>query len=1192
MSNPNVEEGTSSDIVGLSEINVPNNGLSNPNGPRINVEEFVNRPEFHPGGPQATGPRKPKSGRLGSLNGEYPLSSGSQGSEVIDLTLLDEERDNKQAQKALESNVIPPVSESLDDKPQHDKASKGGEEEEKEEEEDDDEIVELDPQEATKITAFKERSHKRLFHSPLLNDPAPVPHFPPNYLAKLNSLRQALSQRRLLLTEKQIALGSYARKMNALMQIFHRLKKEEQDNEQLIRIQSTGALDPQDIQKRLLENKKQMRALYHDRAVQQEQIESLKRMIHMLERDVQAEQNKYDVKPQIGGSTDRKILSDVDIKREELRKRYRMDVGLLQQAPGSSQSSQSHGVFGSSNGFLETADDQNDAQSVIREWENQQDVQVVGPAYYTNGQNNEESSHLSELLDNIKPDLPEDDDNDGQPSKPEGMITDLYKHQKIGLSWLVRMEKSKSKGGLLADAMGLGKTIQTIALIMAHKSEDLDCKTTLIIAPVSLLRQWYNEIKLHTTGVSVGLYHGTGKKQFKTFRDIKRFDVIMTSYTTLSYEFRRHYAKIFNENRISFTQNFIPDHGTGGDEYCSPFYSTDSHFYRIVLDEAQNIKNKVTIACKSVTTLSAKYRLCLTGTPMQNSIDELFPIIRFLRIKPYSREESFKVNISQPLKSDKSDEYDKSVSMNRLRALLRAILLRRNKDSKIDGKPILNLPEKHIIDKQVTMEPDEFETYQSIEKQLQTRAKRLLMEDGNFSNFLVLLLRLRQACCHTFLCEIGSVGKFEQFRFENIDNLCKAVERINLETKESITADLVSCLGDEITKGDTTTVAETKHESDDDVELIELLSSQQNNLKSEVNVSEDVLQFGFDSTPLGDIGTPDKFDVKQETASGSLDEEEKSEAISSHNGELKTEHADDSDMDVEMNFDQFKTDEEGVFTCSICFISYTFESAIRFPCNHKVCEDCIASFVEENKVDEKSVKCVECQDTFPTDRLIDYKTFKMKVIDGKSKYEIRTYVEECFKGKLSVAEKIKKLIVKHQGLVYSTKMQEALNLIEKILVDYPGEKIILFSQFTTFFDLLKFMFNKAGIPTLRYDGTMSLEKKDLTVQQFYQNPKYKIMLTSLKAGNVGLTLNCASHVIILDPFWNPYVEEQAMDRAHRIGQKREVFVYRILIQNTVEERIITLQNKKKSLINAAMDEKSIQSVSNLSRQDLRYLFGI
>jgi SNF2 family DNA or RNA helicase len=119
---------------------------------------------------------------------------------------------------------------------------------------------------------------------------------------------------------------------------------------------------------------------------------------------------------------------------------------------------------------------------------------------------------------------------------------------------------------------------------------------------------------------------------------------------------------------------------------------------------------------------------------------------------------------------------------------------------------------------------------------------------------------------------------------------------------------------------------------------------------------------------------------------------------------------------------------------------------------------------------------------------------------------------------------------------------------------------------------------------------MNITERNESVARFTDDPEVKIMLVSLKAGNAGLNLIAASHVILFDPFWNPYVEDQAIDRAHRIGQTKDVFVHRLLIENTVEDRIIHLQEQKRELISGALDEGGSMNVSRLDVRELAYLF--
>ena len=158
-------------------------------------------------------------------------------------------------------------------------------------------------------------------------------------------------------------------------------------------------------------------------------------------------------------------------------------------------------------------------------------------------------------------------------------------------------------------------------------------------------------------------------------------------------------------------------------------------------------------------------------------------------------------------------------------------------------------------------------------------------------------------------------------------------------------------------------------------------------------------------------------------------------------------------------------------------------------------------------------------------------------------------------------------------------------------MEKPREKVLIFSQFTSFLDFLEVPLRRQGLGYQRYDGSMSTKDREEAVRDFKTNPHVKLILISLKAGNAGLNLNCASQVIILDPFWNPFIEEQAIDRAHRIGQQHEVNVHRIVIPNTVEDRILALQEKKRELINTALDENAGKSLARLGIRELAFLFG-
>ncbi|KAL0375485.1 UNVERIFIED_CONTAM: Helicase-like transcription factor CHR28 [Sesamum radiatum] len=153
------------------------------------------------------------------------------------------------------------------------------------------------------------------------------------------------------------------------------------------------------------------------------------------------------------------------------------------------------------------------------------------------------------------------------------------------------------------------------------------------------------------------------------------------------------------------------------------------------------------------------------------------------------------------------------------------------------------------------------------------------------------------------------------------------------------------------------------------------------------------------------------------------------------------------------------------------------------------------------------------------------------------------------------------------------------------------EKAIVFSQWTSMLDLVEMSLKNSCINYRRLDGTMSIAARDKAVKEFNTDPEVDVMLMSLKAGNLGLNMVAACRVILLDLWWNPTTEDQAVDRAHRIGQTRPVTVSRLTIKDTVEDRILALQEEKRKMVASAFGEdQSGGHATRLTVEDLRFLF--
>lgn len=150
-------------------------------------------------------------------------------------------------------------------------------------------------------------------------------------------------------------------------------------------------------------------------------------------------------------------------------------------------------------------------------------------------------------------------------------------------------------------------------------------------------------------------------------------------------------------------------------------------------------------------------------------------------------------------------------------------------------------------------------------------------------------------------------------------------------------------------------------------------------------------------------------------------------------------------------------------------------------------------------------------------------------------------------------------------------------------------KSIVFSQYVNFLDLVHWRLRRAGFKCCRLDGRMTPQARDTVIKSFMSEADITVFLISLKAGGVALNLTEASNVFICDPWWNPAVENQAMDRIHRLGQHRPVRITRLVVENSIESRIIQLQDKKKALFDSTIG-KDAKALARLSEEDLQFLF--
>lgn len=314
--------------------------------------------------------------------------------------------------------------------------------------------------------------------------------------------------------------------------------------------------------------------------------------------------------------------------------------------------------------------------------------------------------------------------------------------------------------------MGLGKTIQAISLILTHphpryppgssysalspnsKAAAKDIpenigRGTLVIAPLALIKQWEREIAERVESshkLRVRVHHGPSRA--KDPRDLKNFDIVITTYETIRSE----------HNQSSLTEKANGDIDAVG---CFGIY-----WWRIVCDEAHTIKNRLAKGSIAACALKARYRWCLTGTPLQNNLDELQSLFKFLRIKPFNDLAVWKEQISRPMQQNKG-----TIAIERLRVVLGLVMLRRTKDvlkKDAEGKSgnQIRLPDRN--QEKIVGEFNAIEKafYEKLEERTEESLEKMMSGFGDFggklggsnmTSALVLLLRLRQACNHPHL---------------------------------------------------------------------------------------------------------------------------------------------------------------------------------------------------------------------------------------------------------------------------------------------------------------------------------------------------------------------------------------------------------------------------------------------------------
>ncbi|KAJ5716151.1 hypothetical protein N7493_008062 [Penicillium malachiteum] len=746
----------------------------------------------------------------------------------------------------------------------------------------------------------------------------------------------------------------------------------------------------------------------------------------------------------------------------------------------------------------------------------------------------------------------EDEEDDEEEEEEEALIIEglkvnLLPHQVEGVRWMCDKESGQRsakgivpKGGILADDMGLGKTVQAISLILKNRKPENDehsentesAKTkddedeppasrlstsTLVVAPLALIKQWEAEIadkieKTHRLRVCV--YHGTNRA--KTAASLDDFDVVITTYGTLTSEAATAAADKAKKSGI---------------------FSV--YWYRIILDEAHTIKNRNAKATQAACTLDAKYRWCLSGTPMQNNLDELQSLIKFLRIKPYNDLAAWRDQITRPLNNGRG-----GLAIQRLQVYLKAFMKRRtkdvlkqnqndNSDDDSTGEPKksngFKIVKREVIRVDAEFLEGEQNYYDRLEKRTENRLDEMMGgEKVDYAGALVLLLRLRQACNHPdlvksdlatnkdVLLQNGNPGSqsSKESKKDDLDDMADLFGGLSVVTKK---CDVCQA---ELSKSEAKSGASRCNECEADLNINIMGKDKKKKKKSKVHRHHEI------TTVASPTAQRARARKNRRVIMDSDDEEDEAEWIVPEDQRKMPnlgQAGGSDDEDAEGGGEWIGSDD-----------SDTDEEDIDSPSGKKTRPIVLSSSEDESDSD-----------------------------DGD---------DISYKGE--------------NGELPSTKIRHLMKILHKESADY---KFIVFSVFTSMLDKIEPFLNSANIGFARYDGQMRNDHREASLNKLRNNRGTRVLLCSLRAGALGLNLTAASRVVILEPFWNPFVEEQAIDRVHRLNQTVDVKIYRMVIKGTVEERIVALQDRKRELANMTIEGKS--AAGKLTMRDMMALFG-
>lgn len=711
----------------------------------------------------------------------------------------------------------------------------------------------------------------------------------------------------------------------------------------------------------------------------------------------------------------------------------------------------------------------------------------------------------------------------------------LRAYQKQGLNWMVSLYNNNTNG-ILADEMGLGKTIQTISLLAYLACEKQNWGPHLIIVPTSVLLNWEMELKRFAPGFKVMTYYGSPqqrKEKRKGWNKPDAFHICIVSY------------QLVVQDQNSFKRK---------------------KWKYMILDEAHNIKNFRSTRWQALLNFNTERRLLLTGTPLQNNIAELWSLLYFLmpqtitdgkQFSGFADLEAFQQWFGRPvdkvIETGENQEYDAETkkTVNKLHQVLRPYLLRR---LKADVEKQMPLKYEHIV--YCRLSKRQRFLYDDFMSRAQTKAT---LASGNFMSIVNCLMQLRKVCNHPDLFEVRPILTsfcMEQSAVNSYSDINKYVHRLvhNNDNEKNVNLDTLNFIF-----------------TNNDLNLTSHHSRSINNLKC---IDDFVEQVNI-------LRNQDKTNTKDST-NGTMSHFQGAINFFSSLREQKLQHQIESIQSM-MQINKQRCERTPMYGQNLIRLLHDSshrESDLDFSkplTNHF---ETYNDIIENYAVITPNAVSLGIRDL--TVGLDDQSS-----LNSKNKTTLRNEfysIDNPFhhlQTKTTIAFPDKSLLQYDCG-----KLQKLATLLQTLKDN--GHRALLFTQMTKVLDILEQFLNYHGYLYMRLDGATKIEDRQILTERFNSDPRITIFILSSRSGGLGINLTGADTVIFYDSDWNPAMDKQCQDRCHRIGQTRDVHIYRFVSEHTIESNILKKANQKRHLDNVVIQEGDFTTdyFTKLSVKDL------